>query len=444
MNTATIKNPIVALTGTTAKSPASTTNSATPDESFNQVLSKEMSDRSTAANTTTSQTTEKSSASQQQTESATKASSDSSEDKTDEAKQTDTSAEASHLLVLVAELGANANGATSQAASGTEASAAGISGLPAASATAADLAQTATEAKSGAENGDPLLAQVNTMETGDAKQIPGQATAVASENSGAQSASVLAASASAKSASAQTVSSEARGTKQALASAATTETANTAQARNQSVTTTTETVPATANQTLPTASQAATANLESNALTTGGTESQTPSAITLAPMHQTATVLAQTAANISEKLTPRVGTSDWNQALGQKVVWMVNSDVQSASMTLNPPDLGPLQVVLSVSNNQASASFVAAQPEVRQALEAALPRLREMLGDAGIQLGQANVSAGTQQQQQSYEGQQQMQASSARSSSNDGIPVSQTDRVITTRSARQGLVDTFA
>jgi flagellar hook-length control protein FliK len=78
---------------------------------------------------------------------------------------------------------------------------------------------------------------------------------------------------------------------------------------------------------------------------------------------------------------------------------MVAGDQQSASLTLNPPDLGPLQVVLNVHNATAHASFTAAQPEVRQALEAALPKLREMLGDAGIQLGQASVNSGSAHQQ---------------------------------------------
>ena len=99
-----------------------------------------------------------------------------------------------------------------------------------------------------------------------------------------------------------------------------------------------------------------------------------------------------------DRLTPAVGTPAWDQALGQKIVWMAHGGEQSASLTMNPPDLGPMQVVLSVSNNQATVDFMAAQPEVRQALEAALPRLRDMMSESGIQLGQANVSAGGQQQ----------------------------------------------
>jgi flagellar hook-length control protein FliK len=104
----------------------------------------------------------------------------------------------------------------------------------------------------------------------------------------------------------------------------------------------------------------------------------------------------------SNQLHARVGSQGWDQQLGQKVVWMVNGGEQSATLTLNPPDLGPLQVVLSVSNDQASVTFTAAQPEVRQALEQALPKLRETMGEAGISLGNTSVSAGSQEQQQAF------------------------------------------
>ena len=98
------------------------------------------------------------------------------------------------------------------------------------------------------------------------------------------------------------------------------------------------------------------------------------------------------------KLAPTVGTTAWNQALGEKVVWMAAGAQQSATLTLNPPNMGPLQIVLNLANDQATASFFSAQPEVRQALEAAFPRLKEMMNEAGIQLEQATVSADTPRQ----------------------------------------------
>lgn len=142
-----------------------------------------------------------------------------------------------------------------------------------------------------------------------------------------------------------------------------------------------------------------------------------------------------------DRLTPAVGTPAWDQALGQKIVWMAQGGEQSASLTMNPPDLGPMQVVLSVSNNQATVDFMAAQPEVRQALEAALPRLREMMSESGIQLGQANVSAGGQQQ---FAGSDGGGRSGGRGNADHGGAEAPQLRQGVVKIARDGAVDTFA
>ena len=73
---------------------------------------------------------------------------------------------------------------------------------------------------------------------------------------------------------------------------------------------------------------------------------------------------------------------------------MVSQQQQVAELSLNPPDLGPLQIVLTVDNDQASAMFVSNNADVRQALEAALPRLKEMMADSGISLGNTTISSG--------------------------------------------------
>jgi flagellar hook-length control protein FliK len=106
------------------------------------------------------------------------------------------------------------------------------------------------------------------------------------------------------------------------------------------------------------------------------------------------------AAAAANSIGARVGTADWEHQMGQKIVWMAAGGEQSASLTLNPPDLGPLQVVLSVTGDQASVAFSASQQEVRHALESSLPRLREMMSESGIALGNATVSAGMPDQRQ--------------------------------------------
>lgn len=88
----------------------------------------------------------------------------------------------------------------------------------------------------------------------------------------------------------------------------------------------------------------------------------------------------------------------WGDDLGNRVVWMARHDEQTARINLNPPELGPLQITLNLSGDQASASFTSPHAEVRQAIADALPRLREMLAGAGIDLGQTNVGAQAQQE----------------------------------------------
>ncbi len=89
-----------------------------------------------------------------------------------------------------------------------------------------------------------------------------------------------------------------------------------------------------------------------------------------------------------------LGSAQWNQELSQQVIWMAAGAGQSASLTLNPPDLGPLHVVIHVHNNMANATFISDSPDVRQALTDGLQSLKEMMSQVGIELGQTNVSSG--------------------------------------------------
>lgn len=81
----------------------------------------------------------------------------------------------------------------------------------------------------------------------------------------------------------------------------------------------------------------------------------------------------------------------FSQELGERVVWLSARQGQVAEIALNPPHLGPLEVKLSLSGNEAGAQFYSPHAPVREAIEAALPRLREMLAEAGVTLGQTQV-----------------------------------------------------
>ena len=98
------------------------------------------------------------------------------------------------------------------------------------------------------------------------------------------------------------------------------------------------------------------------------------------------------AANGSQTISSPLGSSGWADEFSQKITWMGTQQNQVAELHLNPPDLGPLDVVLKVSDNQATALFTSPHSAVRDAVENALPRLREILADNGIALGNVMVS----------------------------------------------------
>jgi flagellar hook-length control protein FliK len=128
-----------------------------------------------------------------------------------------------------------------------------------------------------------------------------------------------------------------------------------------------------------------------------------PPTASVSAEHPSALVAGSAVANNVLRLEPRIGATGWDNALSQKVLWMVSDGRQIAELNLNPPDLGPLQVVLSITDDQASATFISQHADVRNALEAALPRLKEMMAESGLQLSNTTVSSDSPQQQKGFE-----------------------------------------
>ncbi len=157
--------------------------------------------------------------------------------------------------------------------------------------------------------------------------------------------------------------------------------------------------------------------------------------------HETAAPTPQNAPSI----TAHLHDNKWSQQLSDRVLWLARGDVQNAQINITPAHLGPIQISLSLNGEQMTAHFVSANQEVRQALEDALPRLREMLAGAGINLGQANVGS---QQQQAQAEQFTAKGENSRQSS-DGAILPADQHGIDTAHAHpiqrgQGLVDLFA
>lgn len=122
---------------------------------------------------------------------------------------------------------------------------------------------------------------------------------------------------------------------------------------------------------------------------------------------------------------------------------MLGGQEQSATLTLNPPDMGPLQVVIHVHNDQADTTFISDNAEVRQALQDGMDNLRNKMNEAGIQLGQANVNSGGQMQQQFQQAAQQSRADASLGRNDSAPPLEHLSSPKTLVRTSNGLVDTF-
>lgn len=104
------------------------------------------------------------------------------------------------------------------------------------------------------------------------------------------------------------------------------------------------------------------------------------------------------ASAVSIDVPEALGTSAWTNSFSQKVVVSIGRNEQLAEIRINPPHLGPVEVKLTMSgddNRVANVHFTAHQANVREAIENAIPRLREMFGEAGISLGNTTVGSDT-------------------------------------------------
>ena len=116
------------------------------------------------------------------------------------------------------------------------------------------------------------------------------------------------------------------------------------------------------------------------------------SASAMQALGQQSNALPNIVPNNQVTISAPLGSNAWPQEFSQKITWISTQQMQSAELHLNPPDLGPVHIILHVSENKATALFSSPHSAVRDAMENALPKLREILADNGIMLGNATVS----------------------------------------------------
>lgn len=132
----------------------------------------------------------------------------------------------------------------------------------------------------------------------------------------------------------------------------------------------------------------------------------------------------------------------WDQALGNRVRWMVNEKLLVAELKLNPPHLGVLEIRVQQEGDRTSIQFIAPQAAVRDAVDGALQRLRDLFQESGLNLGDVTVSQqgggeGNQPGSDGTEGQNSLVNTDGEAAQSPAIESA-------TAGVSQGLVDYYA
>jgi flagellar hook-length control protein FliK len=118
------------------------------------------------------------------------------------------------------------------------------------------------------------------------------------------------------------------------------------------------------------------------------------------PLHGPGAMPAASAAQPSAQLPAHLGApvdtnaARWEDALASRIQWLVDHKVGEAQIKLNPPELGALDVKISLLDDKTYVQMTAHTAAARDELSQSLPRLRELMSAGGLDLGGATVSGG--------------------------------------------------
>ncbi|MBL7478919.1 flagellar hook-length control protein FliK [Legionella bononiensis] len=86
-----------------------------------------------------------------------------------------------------------------------------------------------------------------------------------------------------------------------------------------------------------------------------------------------------------------LSNAQWADKFSEHIIWLGHHGVKSAVIKLNPEDLGPLEISVKVVKDSASVNITSHSNHVRDIVDQALPRLRELMADQGLDLAEVTV-----------------------------------------------------
>ncbi len=89
---------------------------------------------------------------------------------------------------------------------------------------------------------------------------------------------------------------------------------------------------------------------------------------------------------LQAEVRAELGSKEFAPALGSQLSVLVRNGIEHAQLKLNPAEMGPIEVRISIDGHQAQVDFSAAQAHTRQALQDAVPALATALREQGLTL----------------------------------------------------------
>ncbi|MFC5078261.1 Flagellar hook-length control protein [Vibrio thalassae] len=160
--------------------------------------------------------------------------------------------------------------------------------------------------------------------------------------------------------------------------------------------------------TLSTAGASFTGVQKPSAMTGLGQVNELPEGITHAATGATANQLrAEQSQPPTNVQSPLMLTKDnASDQVAERVQMMMAKNLKHVDIRLDPPDLGRMQIRMSLNNDSATVHFTVQNQHTRDMVDQAMPRLREMLSQQGIQLADSSVQQQSQGQQQRHASQE--------------------------------------
>lgn len=92
-------------------------------------------------------------------------------------------------------------------------------------------------------------------------------------------------------------------------------------------------------------------------------------------------------------------STEWANGLSERVNWMINQKQNTATIRLDPPLLGKLDVHVKIADDATTVSFLTQHAHTRELIDTASVRLRDFLQESGYQNVNVDVSQRHDQQQ---------------------------------------------